>query len=328
VALTFEGNDRVARTVLNSPTTTLYNPNPDQTFNGSFVISPIQGDLDANSQSLYAFDTVQVSERIQLNGGLRFDRFAVSGINTTGASIARTDQMPSLRAGAVYKISDQGNAYFSVGTSMNPSLEGLSYQPADATLEPEKSFTIEAGTKWDLASRRLALTAAVFRVEKRNARTPGATPDDPPVVLDGLQRVNGIELGAGGFITSRWHLFGGYTLMDGKIVESNTPAEVGRRMINTPSHSVNTWTTWSLQRLQLGGGLRIASRRYGNTTNTRSVDAYATVDAMASYRLHRVVDLRLNLYNLNNAYYFDRLAGGHLIPGPSRAAVVGTTFHF
>jgi catecholate siderophore receptor len=149
------------------------------------------------------------------------------------------------------------------------------------------------------------------------------------VVLDGKQRVDGIELGAGGAITSRLQLFGGYTLLNSKIVESNTPAELGRRMINTPRHSVNLWSTWSpLERLQMGGGVRLADTRYGNTTNTRSVDGYATVDAMASYRLHRFVDLRLNLYNLNNAFYFDRLGGGHLIPGPARSAVTGITLHF
>jgi outer membrane receptor for monomeric catechols len=80
--------------------------------------------------------------------------------------------------------------------------------------------------------------------------------------------------------------------------------------------------------LQIGGGARFAGKRYGNLSNTRSVDGYATVDAMVSYRVHRFVDLRLNLYNLNDAYYFDRLGGGHLIPGPARSAVIGTSFHF
>ena len=144
------------------------------------------------------------------------------------------------------------------------------------------------------------------------------------VIMQALQT----RSAAGGFVTRSWHVFGGYTIMDGKIAESNTPGEVGRRMINTPKHSVSMWTTWSIQRLQLGGGVRYAAKRYGNLINTRSVDGYATADATASYRLHRFVDLRLNVYNFNNAFYFDRLGGGHLVPGPGRSAVVGTTFHF
>jgi hypothetical protein len=52
-----------------------------------------------------------------------------------------------------------------------------------------------------------------------------------------------------------------------------------------------------LERFQLGGGLRLADRRYGNTANTRSVGGYATVYAMASHRVHRFVDLRDPLYS-------------------------------
>ena len=328
VALTREANDRVARTVLNSPTTLLYSPDPDQPFNGSFTINPVQGDLTANSQSVYAFDTVELTQRFQLNGGLRFDRFDVKGINTNAVQLARTDRMLSGRAGAVYKLGNNGTVYASYGTSLNPSLEGLSYQPADTTLEPEKSYTYEAGTKWDVAGQRLSITGAVFRVEKTNARTPGATPDDPPIVLDGKQRVNGIELGMGGMITRRWQVFSGYTLLDSRIVETNTLADLGNRMINTPRHSFNFWSTYSLRRLQFGGGARFATKRYGNLSNTRSVDGYGTIDGMVSYRVHQYMDLRLNLYNLNDAFYFDRLGGGHLIPGAARSAVIGTTFHF
>ena len=72
----------------------------------------------------------------------------------------------------------------------------------------------------------------------------------------------------------------------------------------------------------------VPGKRYGNNTNTRFVDSYSTVDAMASYRVNRHLDLRLNVSNLNNAYYFERLGGGHLIPGASRYALVTTSFHF
>jgi hypothetical protein len=45
--------------------------------------------------------------------------------------------------------------------------------------------------------------------------------------------------------------------------------------------------------------------RYGNNTNTRFVDSYQTLDAMASYQFNRHLDLRFNLSNVNNAYYFE-----------------------
>jgi outer membrane receptor for monomeric catechols len=49
---------------------------------------------------------------------------------------------------------------------------------------------------------------------------------------------------------------------------------------------------------------------------------------MASYSVSRNLDLRFNMSNLNNSYYFERLGGGHLIPGASRFAQVTTNFRF
>jgi catecholate siderophore receptor len=96
--------------------------------------------------------------------------------------------MLSWRAGAVYKPSTNGSIYAAYGTSLNPSLEGLSYQTANTAIEPEKTYTYEIGTKWDLFKDRLLVSLAGFRVEKTNSRTPGLLPDDPPQVLEGRRR--------------------------------------------------------------------------------------------------------------------------------------------
>jgi catecholate siderophore receptor len=327
-AFTREHNIRKSRTVAGAPTTTLFSPDPDQAFAGTITLNPLVGDATGDTQAIYAFDTVRVGERLRLNGGLRWERFAVDGVNTNGNPLERADRMFSLRAGAVYNPAQNGSVYLSYGTSLNPSLEGLTYQPADVTLEPEKTYTVEGGTKWDVLKGRLSLSAAVFRVEKTNARTPGVLPDDPPQVLQGKQRVAGTELGVSGFITRRLRVFGAYTYLGSKILDSNNPAEAGNRLINTPPHSFNLWTTYGLGKLELGGGARFIDGRFSNTTNTRRVDDYWTLDAMASYPITSHLGLRLNLYNLNNAYYFERLGGGHLIPGPSRAVMVSTNFHF
>jgi catecholate siderophore receptor len=68
--------------------------------------------------------------------------------------------------------------------------------------------------------------------------------------------------------------------------------------------------------------------RFGNNINTRRVDAYWTVDGMVSYNVNRHLDLRLNLTNMNDAYFFDRLGGGHVIPGPARTLLVSSNFRF
>jgi catecholate siderophore receptor len=328
LALTREANERKTRTAGNM-LTTLLDPNPNDVFTGAITTSPIVGRLRGDSVAAYAFDTVKFHRKFELNGGLRWDYFDVSGVSTLGAPLARIDRMLSWRAGAVYKPVESGSIYAAYGTSLNPSLEGLSYQTASAAIEPEKTYTFEIGTKWDLLDERLLLSGALFRVDKTNARTPGLFPDDPPQVLEGRQRVDGVELGATGSITRDWKLFATYTYLDGKIVESNTAAERGRQLQNAPKNSFNLWTTYqSPLKFSVGGGARFVGRRFGNNTNTRFVESYWTVDGVASYPLSERVDLRLNLYNLTDEYYFDRLGGGHLVPGPGRAVSLNLGFRF
>jgi outer membrane receptor for monomeric catechols len=44
--------------------------------------------------------------------------------------------------------------------------------------------------------------------------------------------------------------------------------------------------------------------------------------------VNRHLSLQLNLTNLNNEFYFDRLGGGHVIPGAARGVLMTTNFHF
>ena len=341
-AFTREGNIRKLRTALNS-TTTLLNPNPNDTFTGVITTYPNHvGDITANSQAFYIFDTLSFGEKFDLTGGIRWDRFDAEGVTAaanqttmvaTLTPIARVDKLFSYRVGAVYKPVSNGSIYASISSSLNPSLEGLSIAPASAALDPEKTYNYELGTKWDLFRNRILLSAALFRVDKTNARTPEI--DGTLTVLDGRQRVNGIELGVTGIITRGWNVMAGYTLLDSRVLKSNAnlsngvSLELGKRLVNTPRNSMSFWSTYQTPwRLTIGGGTRFIGQRYGNTINTRRVESYWLVDAMASYRINKFIDLRVNAYNLTNEYYFDRIGGGHLVPGAGRSALFGIGLNF
>ena len=334
-----ENNVRRLRSAPNA-TTTLLNPNPFDIYTGAIIFTPFVGNVTADTQSAYLFDTIKFHPKFEVSGGLRFDRFDAGGVSATATTltpIARIDKLLSYRFGAVYKPIQISSIYVSYGTSLNPSLEGLSYSVASAAVAPEKTYTLEAGTKWDLFKNRLLLSGAVFRVNKNNARTPGL-PGDEPIILEGNQRVDGIELSATGNFTRNWSIIAGYTLLDSEIVKSNVAptivngvsiSEVGKRLINTPKNSLNLWTTYQFPfRLSIGGGARFVDRRYGNTINTRFVDSYWLIDATASYQINKHIDFRLNLNNLTDKYYFDRIIGGQVVPGAARSILIATNFHF
>jgi catecholate siderophore receptor len=340
-SLSYEKNHRVLRTGPNSPTT-LLDPNPNDVYTGVITIDSREPEAEANSFAAYFFDTIKFNKQWEFVGGLRWDRFDVTGMNTatvnglpTMVPIERLDKIFSGRAALVFKPVESGTIYASFGTSANPSLEGLLYSPADVRTDPEKTRTFEGGTKWEFLGSKLLLTGAIFRVEKTDARTPGL-PGQPPT-LDGDQLVNGVELSATGNFTRNWQVFTAYTFLDSEIVRSNTAptvvngvpiSEVGKELINTPRNSFNLWTTYRWDKFFFGGGTRFIGERFGNNINARVVDSYWVADAMASYQLTKNFDVRVNLNNIGDAYYIDRIGGGHIIPGAGRVVLVSTSFRF
>lgn len=334
----WEKNHRVTRSAPNSPTTFL-NPNPRDVYSGVITVSPLEPELSSRSLAGYIFDTVHFGEKFQLVGGLRWDRFDVSGQNVVSNAyvpVDRVDTILSGRAAAVYKPVEAGTFYVSYSTSANPSFEGLLYSPASADLEPEKTRTYEAGTKWDLFERRLMLSGAFFRTDKTDARTTDTATNT--VTLDGDVRVQGIEFSATGNVTRDWQIFAGYSFLDSEIVRSSTCilvagscsvyTELGKELTNTPRNSFNLWTTYRWNKLFFGGGPRYVGQRYGNNTNTRVVDAYWVGDLMASYQFTKYFDLRLNVNNVGDKYYIDRIGGGHIVPGGGRQVLISSGFHF
>ena len=325
-----EKYDQQALSFSGAPLDNLATPNPGTPFTGTRGLGT-RNKTEADTIGVYVTDTVELSEQFEITGGLRWDRFQAEtdsrAADGTLSNFKRTDSMWSGRAALVYKPVPYGSVYVSYGTSFNPSAEGLSLNTN--VTAPEKNITYEIGTKWDVLGERLSLNAALFRIDKTNARTPGVLPGDPPRVLEGEQRVDGFELGVSGTITDNWQIFGGYTYLHSEILESNTAAEVGKKLANTPAHSFSLWSTYDLPwNVRIGGGTQYMSSRYVNDTNTGKVPGYWLFDAMASYQVTEAVAVQLHVTHITDKKYYDGLYAGHVIPGPGRTVLLSTNFRF
>ena len=313
-----------------APVADLYQPNPLDPYDGPIVRSGASTNGNAQSTAAYLFDTAAIGEHFDLTGGLRWDRFEVDYVATAVSGIAtsfnRADTMTSGRAGLIYKPRSEGSIYAGYGSSFNPSAEGLSLSASNVGLEPEKTRTIEAGTKWDLFRQQLSATAAWFRTDKTNARTPGINPGDPPTVLGGRQRVSGIEFGVSGRIRRWWTAIANYAHMRSTIAASNNAAEIDQNLALTPEHTLSVWTTFDLPGgVGVGGGAQFMDSVFRNASNTAIVPSYWLINATASYQVNTHLILRLNSTNLADAVYIDRVGGGHYIPGPRRQVLVTAT---
>jgi catecholate siderophore receptor len=239
--------------------------------------------------------------------------------------------MFSWRVGGVFHPIRTVSLYAAYGISHNPAAElgtlsGTPTNAASVTLEPERNRSIEVGAKADLMGGRLSLSGAVFRIEKTNLRIP----NDPSLptaqqflVLDGLARVNGFEVGAAGKITHEWQVFAGYSFLDSEIAETTNLAELGRELPNTPRHNLTVWTTYAFTgQLTVGTGVTYQSDAFVNTTNAAYVPSYWKWDVMASYKVTPNSLLQLNIYNLNNAHYYAQYYQGHAVPASGRWAAL------
>ncbi len=242
-----------------TPTTpdTIFAPNPylAESQVGLRVASTADNgnvDTELNSLALLAQDFLSITDQWKVLGGLRWDDVDSEYTSTTGTAphFERNDQAWSVRAGLVFQPTATQMYYGYYGTSFNPSAEFLTLSAATQQLDPEENETFELGARWDVLSSRLTLQGAIFRTDKTNARTVDPT-NATVMVLDGKQRVDGVELGAVGRITPAWQVFAGLVYQDGQIVEGfeavgGVPvSRAGNTLQSTPPWSGSLWTTYT-----------------------------------------------------------------------------------
>ena len=326
----------------------LWNPNAsDPISNYALTPNGAQNKGDTMTVSLYAFDTMKLSEQWQLSGGVRFDRYSTENNNVTVAGVQTrlkaSDTLAGWKLGALYKPVANGSIYTSLSTSQQPpggsnfTLSAAATNINNPNQDPQKATNAELGTKWDLLDNKLAVTAAVFRSENKNdLTTQGADPGQ--VIQYGKKRVSGIELGVVGDITNQWSVSAGLAKMRTKVAQG-TAAQTGSSLNWSPELTFTAWTTYKLPfGLTIGGGARyvdsmvrsVSNTANAATSNMLNVPSYWVYDAMASYNVNKNVALRLNLYNLFDKEYIASLNnnGGRYTPGGARAALLTANLKF
>ena len=280
---------------------------------------------DTETVAGYVLDQFEITPEWKLLGGARYDVFEAEQDDRVATDdFSRTDKEWSPRGGIVWQPTDWQSYYFSYGSSFNPSAEALSLNVANGNLPPEDNRNFEVGAKLDLLNGRLAANAALFRLEKTNART--TDPNDPTFnVLAGEQRTDGLELELAGEILPHWGISVAYALLDAEVVESNTTATgsvsglskslQGKEPINVPDHSGVVWTSYRLSdNWEVGGGVFFATERFTDSVNEVTLPGYARLDAVLAYH-QKHFDVQLNVFNLADTEYFESGQTLSALPG-------------
>jgi len=301
---------------------------PDPTMRRPFEPVATTQATDADSEALYLTDTMKLGERFDLIAGARVDRFAARYHQVSLAShavldLAHADVVASPRLALVWRASPATSVYASYGTSFDPSAEALTLTSKTADLGPVKATTYEVGAKSSVLDGALLLTGALFHTEVDNAQTND--PDNPTItVLNGDQRVQGLELGASGHIGERFEVTAGYTYLDGRTIASGMANTVGRQMANLAHNAVNLWAEYDLTpRWEVGVGGNYLDRRFADAANTATVPSYIVWNAMTSYRITPQIEAQLNVINIADKRYYDGFyytsaSENHAVPAPGR----------
>ncbi len=329
--------DRMAPTA-QANQTDIFNPNAFDGSSTSYFYDGRFSDTESLTTAVYLFDTVEVTKWLDITGGARFDRVdldfqtraAVAG-PITGAN--RVDDIASGRAAAVFKPAENGSVYLGWGTSFNQAVDTVLLGGNLTDVAPEMNETVELGTKWDLMDERLSLSAALFRIDKTNARSLDTVTNE--TTLDGSQRVDGFEFGAAGEIAPWLNMVLSYTHLDATLTGATANASaaelanVGNDLANTPEDSFSLWFQAELpNNFFVGGGPVYVADRFSSTANTNLAPSYLIWDALVGYRVNEKLTLRMNLNNITDENYVGTVGGGHFIPGEGRSVMFSASMEF
>lgn len=300
--LTREESDSGRHASVDAGIVSVLDPDPARAPGGAIPATQF-GEVKIDTVAVYAYDTMEISPRWQVSGGLRIERYEVqlASKDATGGSqgpmdgYERSETTVGGKLGLVYKPAPNASIYASygvsgvppgswlsnpdsgrVGNNAFPGWDGQNFSGA----REQRLTNLEIGTKWDFLGNRLSTTAAIFRTERKNVAMRSAGGGVPSGY--GEQVVQGIELGVAGEVTPAWSVFGGLVLLDserrhGPAVDAALDSDYrggvtstnGDELAFTPQATLNLWTTYRFNNgLTVGGGAQYVGSAFVGRPDT------------------------------------------------------------
>ncbi len=249
------------------------------------------------------------------------------------------------RLGVTYSITEQINLYGTYLTGYQPQSNTVTLMPntgsfsgsnSAARFKPLTSDLKELGLKAQVFGK-ISINVAVYEINQRNILINANNPAEPDELIQrGADRSCGFEAEFTGYILPQWHVYGGYSYIDPKIMNDANAALNGLRKENTSKNSVNIWTRYNfinsilLKNVGVGLGMLYQSSKIPWFTRSFELPAYATLDAALYYSAFRSkVNFALNVNNISNeTYWIGAQNYLRLFPGAPRNYLLTATYKF
>jgi catecholate siderophore receptor len=323
----------------------------------------------ATDLSFFIDERLWLTPELSINAGVRYQHFtsdqdltelAGNAGQVTGpcngvavaaypclTRISSTSDLWSPKVSAIWEPSPQVSLYASWSRAAVPAGNSVSNASAitvgggstitAADLAPERTETFDLGAKASLFGNRLLVQAALYQIDRNNARETDPGTNLVVASSDPKQRLRGFEIGLSGTVTPDLLITANYSYVDAEILEAYTSgvldvAAIGKRVRYVPAHSLSLWGSYKpleggLAGLELGLGATYQSEVYLNNTNTQAAPSFFAVDALVGYNFGRF-RLAVNGYNLTDKRYYAQVNGGRVVPAAGRSVVASLGLSF
>lgn len=296
---------------------------------------------------VYIQDQIDLTERIQLRLGLRWDDFEqdLTDLRAVPATTTRSsDTRLSPQFGAVYLVDEGLSLYAAYGEGFRQQT-GSDFEGNQ--FDPNVTESAEVGVKVDLGSyfQRIegVVTFAAFQVDQSNILV---NDDRPEAVAAGFfsfpageARSRGIEIDASVMLPGDVDLWLSYAYTNAEFTNSNPDADFGSLiedgdpLINSPEHQLSLQGSKGFRiagmNARMGAGLLHTGERLGWTGFDFYLPSYTTARLFAEVEPIDGLSLRVDLDNLfDETFYTNSFADVWVEPGAPRSFRLTAAYSF
>ena len=300
-----------------------------------------------NGFGIYIQDQIDLTDRLQVRLGLRWDDFEhdLTNLRAVPATTATSsDTRVSPQFGAVYSVDEGVSLYASYGEGFRQQ-PGSNYQGNQ--FAPNLTESAEIGLKLDVAQFSQgvsgSLTFSLFDVDQSNILVN----DDRPAAVAlgwfshdaGEAASSGIEIDADLAFESGFNLWFSYAYIDAVFTTTNLEAdwgvtiEAGDPLINSPEHQASVQLSQSFNvgsmAAQVGAGIQYTDERLGFTAFDFTLPGYTTARFFGQIEPIERLAIRFDLNNaFDEVYYTNSYADVWVEPGAPRHYRVTAAYSF
>ena len=284
---------------------------------------------DITQKALFASDTIALTQRWSVLGGVRYTNYEQHGYDVAGATTSTYSQngvvTPSVAL--MYKLAPTTTLYASYVESLEPgNVVSESYANAGAVLKPLRSKQYEVGVKSQ--NDRWSATAALFRIERgaQYANSGNVFVEDGESIFQGIEAGTAVRLG------HNWTV-GGDIMWIATHYEKGSSND-GNRVAGAPGFVAAAHVNYAVP---LVPGLSIgADAKFTGNTNLRpsgdlNVPGYMVFNLGATYTTRVAghnVGVRAAIDNLMNRRYWEFQYADYIQPGEPRTVSINARVEF